>query len=102
LADFRAKVEMFHVKHQGQGARNTLRMPEEGSLSDTEVAENHVEHVFYVNPARQATQCASGEAELFGDDVLAARRRLREGTIERSLSACERLAVTLAGDEAGL
>ena len=40
-------------------------------LSDTEIAEDHVENVLDIDPPGQPAEALSGQAQVLGDDVLA-------------------------------
>lgn len=55
---------MFHVKQAP-----ALRLP--GLLTDAEIAKDHVEDVFDINPAGEAAQRAGGETQFFGEQILA-------------------------------
>jgi len=70
-------------------------------LADTEIAEDHVEHVLDIDPAGQAGQRPGGEAKLLGQEIFALGHWPSRRAAEGGAGVFERLPVPGAGDKAG-
>ncbi len=69
------------------------------SFPDAELPEDHVQQILDVDPAGQPAQRAGGEAELLGDDVLAAARPLGQRAVERGLRLDQETPVAFPADQ---
>jgi len=66
---------VFHVKHSRawvRSAKSNERM-NLYSLSHAEIAKNHVEHIFDVDPTGQPAQRPRGQPQLLGDQLFLVR-----------------------------
>ena len=69
--------------------------------TDTEIAEDHVEHVLDIDPAGPAGQRPGGEATLLGQEIFALGHGPSRRAAEGGAGVFERLPVPGAGDKAG-
>ncbi len=74
---------MFHVKHTGTVVNDLF--------TNTEIAENDLQDVLDVHAPGQPSERRGSEAQLLGDQFLAAGVALRQRTIERSDCFLKRL-----------
>ncbi len=70
-------------------------------LADTEIAEDHVEHVLVLDPAGQAGQRPGGEAKFLGQEIFAPGEWRTRRAAQGGAGVLERLPVPGAGDKAG-
>ena len=70
-------------------------------LTDTEIAEDHVEHVLDIDPAGQAGQRPGGEAKFLGQEIFALGHWPSRRAAQGGAGIFERLPVPGAGDKAG-
>ena len=65
-------------------------------FADAEIAENHVQDVLDVDPAGEPPQGASGDAQLFGQQILMTGEPRRQRPLQRRQGILQRTAVALA------
>ena len=71
----------------------------QGSFADAEVAEDHVQDVLDIDPAGQPPQRAGGDAELFGQQILAAGERGLASPPQGRQGILQGAPMPLAGDQ---
>ena len=68
-------------------------------FADAEVAENHVQDVLDIDPAGQAPERAGGDAQLLGQQILAAGHVAALGPAQGGQDLLERMPVAFAGHQ---
>lgn len=80
-------------------ARRSRPIPGVNLLPDAEIAEDHVQNIFDIHPARQPTQGARRGPQLFGNQIVTPPE-LRPGRAHKSRShRFQRPSLALAGDQ---